>query len=134
MHSPLKDAAERGATNAGDPGRLWVVASRSLLLQLELRPSQDQTEQGASDGSRAWTLTAISGASGVPCEVEGIVGARTALMMSCQGLGPSRLCWSLKIPALPSRGRAQSEVLGKKALVPFPCAPSLSFPLKTSHL
>lgn len=31
-------------------------------------------------------LTAISGGSGVSCEVEGIVGAHTALMMFHQGL------------------------------------------------
>lgn len=87
MHSPLKDAAERGATKAGGSGKLWVVMSRSLLLQLELRlPPRTRQNKMASDGSQAWTLTAISGASGVPCEVEGIVGALTALMMSCQGL------------------------------------------------
>lgn len=99
MYPPLKDAVERGATKAGDSDPLWVVASSSLLLQLELRhTSQDQTQQDASDGSQAWMLTAISGGSGMSCEVEGIVGARTALMMSRQGLLAQQTVLGLENP------------------------------------
>lgn len=65
--------------------------------------SQGQTKQGASDGSQAWTAATICGGSGVPCGVEGIVGAHTALMMFRQGLLAQQAVLLIENPSTPKQ-------------------------------